>query len=217
MFSYFLFYLTQIVTNFATVKITMKLILFIFLFFIFYSSYSQQDVFQIEGRIVGERMEPVADAYIFNFRNLDKNITNSNGVFSIWVKPGDSLTISHVSYFRKTVTVHSLLVNPIVMLQIDTIALKGVTISPNQKTDTEKAMENIESIKFDFRPQPFDGYTESERMSELISTENSVERAYSSSISLLRFSPSEKISNYFEKRKKRRKAKEFESTKKLEK
>ncbi len=195
----------------------MKLIPFILLFFTFYNSFSQQDLFQIEGRVVGAQMKPVADAYIFNFRNLEKNITNSNGVFSVWVKPSDSLTISHVSYFRKTVTVYSLLVNPVVMLEIDTIALKGVTISPNQKTDSEKAMENIESIKFDFRPQPFDGYTESERMSELISTENAVERAYSSSISLLRFSPSEKISNYFEKRKKRKKAKEFDSTKKLEK
>ena len=195
----------------------MKLIPFILLLFTFYSSFSQQDLFHIEGRILGVQMKPVADAYIFNLRNLDKNVTNTNGVFSIWVKPGDSLTISHVSYFRKTVTVHSLLVNPIVMLEIDTIAIKGVNVSPNQKTDTEKAMENIESIKFDFRPQPFDGYTESERMSELLSTENSVERAYSSSISLLRFSPSEKISNYFEKRKKRRKARQFESTKKLEK
>ncbi|MCF6357185.1 MAG: hypothetical protein L3J54_05200 [Draconibacterium sp.] len=195
----------------------MKLIPFILLLFTFYNSFSQQDLFQIEGRIIGAQMKPVADAYIFNFRNLDKNITNSNGVFSIWVKPGDSLTISHVSYFRKTVTVHSLLINPIVQLEVDTINIKGVNVSPNQKTDTEKAMENIESIKFDFRPQPGDDYTETERMSELISTENAVERAYSSSISLLRFSPSEKISNYFEKRKKRRKAKEFESTKKLEK
>ena len=195
----------------------MKLIPTILLLFAFYSSFSQQDLFQIEGRILGAQMKPVADAYIFNFRDLDKNITNSNGVFSIWVKAGDSLTISHVSYFRKTVTVHSLLVNPIVMLEVDTIAIRGVNVSPNQKTENEKAMENIESIKFDFRPQPFDGYTESERMSELIATENAVERAYSSSLSLVRFSPSEKIGNYFEKRKKRRKAKQFDSTKKLEK
>lgn len=195
----------------------MKLIPFIILFFAFHSSFSQQDVFQLEGRILGAQMKPVADAYIFNFRNLDKNITNSNGVFSIWVKSGDSLTISHVSYFRKTITVHSLLVNPIIFLEVDTIAIKGVSVSPNQKTETEKAMENIESIKFDFRPQPDDGYTESERMSELLSTENRVERAYSSSISLVRFSPSEKVSNFFEKRKKKRKAKQFESTKKMEK
>ena len=171
----------------------MKLIPFLILLFTSYSSFSQQDLFQIEGRILGAQMKPVADAYIFNFRNLDKNITNSNGVFSIWVKPGDSLTISHVSYYRKTVTVHSLLVNPIIMLEVDTIAIKGVNVSPNQKTDTEKAMENIESIKFDFRPQPDDNYTETERMQLLMNTENRVQRTASYSLNLLQFSPSEKI------------------------
>ncbi len=195
----------------------MKLIPFIFLLFTFYSSFSQQDLFQIEGRILGVQMKPVADAYIFNFRNLDKNITNSNGVFSIWVKPGDSLTISHVSYYRKTVTVHSLLVNPIIILEVDTIAIKGVNVSPNQKTDTEKAMENIESIKFDFRPQPDDNYTETERMQLLMNTEDRVQRTASYSLSLLKFSPSEKIGNFFENRKKRKKAKQYDSTKKLEK
>ncbi len=195
----------------------MKLIPTILLLFAFYSSFSQQDLFQIEGRILGAQMKPVADAYIFNFRDLDKNITNSNGVFSIWVKPGDSLTISHVSYYRKTVTVHSLLINPIIILEVDTIVIKGVNVSPNQKTDTEKAMENIESIKFDFRLQPDDNYTESERMQLLMNTEDRVQRTASYSLSLLRFSPSEKIGNFFEKRKKRKKAKQFESTKKLEK
>ncbi len=78
-------------------------------------------------------------------------------------------------------------------------------------------MENIESIKFDFRPQPDDNYTESERMQLLMNTEDRVQRTASYSLSLLKFSPSEKIGNFFEKRKKRKKAKQFESTKKLEK
>ncbi|NOR75959.1 MAG: hypothetical protein GQ525_12475 [Draconibacterium sp.] len=195
----------------------MKLIASIFLLFTFYTSFSQQDIFQIEGRLINSQMNPIADAYIFNNRNLDKNVTNYNGIFSIWVKPGDSLTISHVSYFRKVVTVHSLLVNPIILLAVDTIAIKEVSVSPNQKTDNEMAMENIESIKFDFRPQPDDDYTETERMQLLMNTEDRVQRTASYSLSLLRFSPSEEIGKFFEKRKKRKKTKEFESTKKLEK
>lgn len=195
----------------------MKLIASIFLLFTFYTSFSQQDIFQIEGRLINSQMNPIADAYIFNNRNLDKNVTNYNGIFSIWVKPGDSLTISHVSYFRKVVTVHSLLVNPIILLAVDTIAIEEVSVSPNQKTDNEMAMENIESIKFDFRPQPDDDYTEKERMQLLMNTEDRVQRTASYSLSLLRFSPSEEIGKFFEKRKKRKKAKEFESTKKLEK
>lgn len=195
----------------------MKLILFIFLFIVFYNSYSQQKLFQIEGQIVDSEMNPVTDSYIFNMRSLEKNITNSNGVFSIWVKPGDSLTISHISYLRKTVTVHSLLVNPTVQLHIDTININEVNVSPNQKTDYQKAMENIESIPFDFRPQSNDNYTDTERMKALLNTENRVHRTAASSVSLLRFSPSEKIGKLIKRIKKRRKSKQYKSIKKLKK
>ncbi len=195
----------------------MKLIPFILLIFTFYNSYSQQDLFQIEGQLVNAQMKPVADAYIFNFRNLDKNITNSNGVFSIWVKPGDSLTISHVSYFRKIVTVHSLLINPIILLEIDTINIQEVNVSPNQKTDYEKAMKNIESIPFTVFPLPSDNYTESERIQLLMNTENMVQRTAASSVSLMKFSPSEEIGKLIERLKKRKKSNQYKSTKKLEK
>ena len=192
----------------------MKLIPFIFFLSLFYSSFAQQEEFQIEGRILGAQNKPVADAYIFNTRDLEKDVSNSNGVFSVWVLPGDTLIISHVSYFRKIVSVFSLLTNPTVKLSIDTVNIKGVNVSPNQKTDTEKAMENIESIKFDFRPQPDDDYTETERMQMLMNTENRVQRAAASSVSLLRFSPSEQIGKIFSKIKKRKKSKQYESTRK---
>ncbi len=192
----------------------MKRLPFLLLFFASTAIFAQQEKFQIEGQVVGKSGNPVADAYVLNFRDSDKNITNSNGVFSIWVLPGDSLLVSHVSYFRKVVTVYSLLVNPVITLEIDTINIKGVNVSPNQKTDREKALENIESIKFDFRPQPDDGYTETERMQELLNTENRVQRVEASSISLLRFSPSEQIGKIVAKAKKRKKSRQFNSTKK---
>jgi len=95
----------------------MKLLPTLFLLFIFCSSFSQQEEkFQIEGQIVGINGNPVSDAYIINYRDLDKNITTVNGVFSIWVLPHDSVVISHVSYCRKTISVHSLLINPTVHL-----------------------------------------------------------------------------------------------------
>ncbi len=183
----------------------MKRFLFILFLFSFYISFAQQEKFQIEGRVVGVNRMPVADAYIFNTRDLDKNITNSNGVFSIWVLPSDTLIISHVSYFRKTVTVFSLLNNPTIQLNVDTINIEGINISPDQKTDYEKAMENIESIKFDFRKKPLDGYSETERMQEVINTENRVYRVEAASVSLLRFSPSEQIGKLIDKMKKHKK------------
>lgn len=136
---------------------------------------------------------------------MDKNITNYRGIFSIWVSPGDSLIISHISYFRKVVTVHTLLSNPIVHLQLDTVNIKDVVVSPGQKTDYEKAQENIKSIDFDIRPQPDDKFTESERVEFLLNTENIVHRSAASSVSFLNFSPSEKIKKLFTKRKQREK------------
>ncbi len=195
----------------------MKRLLIILFLFSFCTSFAQQEKFLIEGRIVGVNRMPVADAYVFNTRDLDKNITNSNGVFSIWVLPSDTLIISHISYFRKTVTVFSLLTNPTIQLNVDTVNIKGVNISPDQKTDYEKAMENIESIKFDFRKKPLDGYSETERMQELMNTENRVQRAEASSVSLLRFSPSEQIGKLVDKMKKRKKSRKEQAEKKKKK
>jgi hypothetical protein len=77
-------------------------------------------------------------------------------------------------------------------------------------------MKNIDRIEFDFRPQPDDAFTETERMKTLMNTENQVERAYSNSLNLLQFSPSEEIGKFISKRKKKKAAKQFSSTRKTE-
>ena len=111
------------------------------------------------------------------------------------------------------VTVHQLMINPIVQLDLDTINIRPVNISASQRSDYEKALKNMESIEFDFRPQPDDNYTESEKMQVLMNTEDRVQRTASSSLSLVRFSPSEEIGKMFAKRKKKKEAKQFSSTK----
>ncbi len=191
-------------------------LLLIFVFAAFYS-FSQEKEFFMQGQVVDSNNNPISDSYIFNERNSAKSISKANGVFDLMVLPGDSIIISHISYIRKVVTVYQLMVDPIVTLQLDTINVLPVNVSASERSDYEKAMENIESIKFDFRPQPDDAYTESERMKNLLNTENEVERAYSHSLNLLQFSPSEEIGKLFSKRKKKKAAKEFSSTKKVEK
>src|SRR5690606_33565907 len=159
---------------------------------------------------------PISDSYIFNERNSIKSVSKSNGVFDVLVLPGDSIIISHISFIRKVVTVHQLLVNPVVQLELDTINIKPVNISASEKSDYQNAMKNIESIKFDFRPQPDDNYTERERMKTLFNTENQVERAHSNSLNLMQFSPSKEIGKLISKRQKRKAAKQFYSTKEVE-
>jgi len=191
------------------------LLLFICVFVVLIST-AQDKEFKLQGQVVDSKLNPVSDAYIFNLRNSVKDVSRSNGVFEVGVLPGDSIVISHISFLRKVVTVHQLMINPIIQLDLDTINIRPVNVSASQRSDYEKALKNMESIEFDFRPQPDDVFTETERMKTLINTENQVERAYSNSLNFLQFSPSEQIGKLVEKRKKKKEAKQFLSTKEIE-
>lgn len=192
-----------------------QFVLFVFVFFA-YHSFSQEKEFFLQGQIVDRNNNPISDGYIFNERSSVKSVSKANGVFDVKVLPSDTIIISHIAFVRKIVTVYQLLVNPLVQLELDTINIRPVNISASEKSEYEKAMKNIENIQFDFRPQPDDTYTESERMKSLLNTENQVERAYSNSLNFMQFSPSEEIGKLISKRKKKKAAKQFSSTKKVE-
>lgn len=174
---------------------------------------AQEKEFILEGQVVDSKQNPVADAYIFNIRNSVKDVSKSNGVFSVWVLPSDSIIISHISFLRKVVTIHQLLINPVIVLNPDTVNIKPVNVSASQRTDYEKAMKNIQGMGFDFRPQPDDLYTESERMKDLLNTENRVQKSAASALTY-QISPSEIFGKLAEKRKKKKEAKQFSSTRK---
>ncbi|TNF44077.1 MAG: carboxypeptidase regulatory-like domain-containing protein [Bacteroidetes bacterium] len=194
----------------------MKQLLLITLVFAFLGSFAQREEFYIQGQVVDAKKNPVADAHVFNERNSSKFVSRSNGIFDVWVLPGDSIIITHISFIRKVVTVHQLMVNPVVQLEIDTINIRSVNVSASQRTDYEKAMTNIQRIEFDFRPSPEDGFTESERMKVLMQSEDEIQRVSASSVSLVRFSPSEEIGKLISKRKKKKEARQFSSSKETE-
>jgi hypothetical protein len=194
----------------------MKQLLLVILVLAFMGTFAQQKEFYIQGQVIDSKKNPVADAYVFNERNSSKFVSRSNGIFDVWVLPGDSIIITHISFIRKVVTVHQLMVNPVVQLEIDTINIKSVNVSASQRTDYEKAMTNIQRIEFDFRPSPDDGYTEGERMNALMQSEDEIQRVSASSVSLVRFSPSQEIGKLISKRKKKKEARQFSSTKETE-
>jgi hypothetical protein len=173
--------------------------------------------FQIEGRVSDSKGLPISDAYIINFRNQDRYVSKENGVFNIWVLPSDSLLISHIGYHKKIISVYNLLKNPFVELRPDSVNITEINVSPDQKTDYQKAMENINAIEFEFKPTPSDAYTETERMESLLQTENRVERTAASSVSIFKFSPSEQLNTLFEKLKKKDASRQYNSTKKIKK
>jgi hypothetical protein len=192
-----------------------RLLLLIFVFACF-NSFAQQEEFHLQGRVVDANKNPVEDALIFNERSARRLVSGNNGIFDVWVQPGDSVIITHISFIRKVVTVHQLMINPVIQLDLDTINIRPINVSASQRTDYEKAMENIKRIDFDFRPMPDDNYTESGRMKSLMQTEDQVQRVAASSVSLISFSPSEELGKMISKRKKKKEARQFSSTKETE-
>jgi len=180
-------------------------------------SFAQQEELLIQGQVVDKNGHAIPDAYIINTRNFDKNTSRYNGVFDAHVLPTDSLIISHVSFFRKMVTAFQLMKNPVIQLDLDTINIMQVDVLSDKMTDAERAKENISSINFDIKPKPGgDIYTESERMNDLISTENRVMRSEASAVTY-QFSPSAVVGSIIDKIEKRKKSNEYNSTKKKDK
>lgn len=191
----------------------MKQLLFIAFILICFGAFSQDEEFYLQGRVLDKNNNPISDATIYNERSFIRNSSSRNGVFDVLVLPGDSIIISHISFIRKTVTVHELMVNPVVRLELDTVNIRPVDVSGDQRTEYDIAMENIEKIEWDFRPQPDDELSENERMNQLLITENEVERVASHSLNFLTFSPSEEINKLVTRIKKKKEAKQFSSTK----
>jgi hypothetical protein len=193
----------------------MRLNFTLFFFLIALFAAAQPTEFVLQGKITDGKQNPVADAYIVNFRNSSKFVSMSNGIFELRVLPADTLIISHISFLRKVVTVYELLVNPVITLETDTVNIKPINVSGNRQTDYDNAMKNISSIKFDTRTQVEDDFSKTEQVSQVMKTENRVMRTEASSVRIASFSPSEVIGKLGEKRKKRKEASQYNSTRKL--
>lgn len=190
----------------------MKPILVTLMIFCTCIAYSQEEAFHMQGQVVDPKGNPVSDAYVVNYRNQYKSITQNNGVFDVWILPKDSIFVTHVTFLRKVVTAFDLMKNPVIVLEPNTVNIDQVDVFSNKKTDIELAKENIQQINFDPRPQVNDTYTESERMRQLLNTENKVERAIANSLTY-QFSPSEIIGKIVDKIKLRKRSNQFSSTK----
>lgn len=193
----------------------MRLNFTLLLFLIVMFATAQQTEFVLQGKITDNEQNPVADAYIVNFRNSSKFVSMSNGIFELKVLPADTLIISHISFLRKVVTVYELLVNPVITLETDTINIQPINVTGDKLTDYEKAMKNINYLQYDSKPRVTDDFSQTDRTMQLMKTENRVMRTEASSVRIASFSPSAVIDKISEIRKKRKEASQFESTRKL--
>jgi len=134
----------------------------------------------------------------------EKDISLKNGVFTLKILPTDSLLLSHISYFRKIVSATSLLQNPVITLESESINVEEITVSPEDKSAAEIVSQNLNVKEWDIRPQPGDGFSESERAKQTMAQNNSVLRSEASSLTFFRFSVGDMLDKWKKKRKKRK-------------
>lgn len=193
----------------------MKTLFTILFSILFLTSFGQIKRFLIQGQIVDQNDNPISDVYIVNLDNHEKDISHQNGVFSVWVSPGDSLVMSHISYFRKIVPVHSLLINPKVELISENVDIPEVVVSPEQVSEIQKAEKNLAFVKEYSPPIKFRmAEEEIDPVATIMTENNDLMRTEAASVSIARFSPSENIGKLFTKLKKKDSSDDYFSTRK---
>lgn len=150
------------------------------------NTYAQDSsTFIIEGKTVNNEGLPIADVYIINPRTLEKDITRSNGIFKLSVSAQDSLIFSHISYFRISVQVYSLLQSPIVTMESEDVQIPEVVVSPEQKTDLKRAQQNLEFLNT-YKPLKYNKMKpESDPTTTIMTEHNRLMRTEAGSISFL--------------------------------
>ncbi|HYQ57473.1 MAG TPA: hypothetical protein VEP89_09000, partial [Draconibacterium sp.] len=168
----------------------MKTLFSIFFLLLVITSSGQLKKFLLEGQVVDQENNPISDVYVVNTDNHTADISRENGEFSMMVSHGDTLVLSHISYFRKMVSGYALLINPKVEMISQDVDIPEIVVSPNQPTNAERAGENIHQIDWDRRPLPEDNFTESERLEQAAIANNRVRRSEAAYLSIFEFSPS---------------------------
>ncbi|WP_340110933.1 hypothetical protein [Maribellus mangrovi] len=180
------------------------------------ASQAQHDAFLIEGRVVDENGIAIPDVYVVNLRNHDRDISRDNGVFTIWVVPSDSLVLSHIAYTRRVASVHSILVNPLITLISEHVNVPEIRISPEQISDLDRANKNMEFIN-EYKVPEFSKISSDQQdpVTSIVTEHNSLLRSEATSLSLVRFSPSDVIGKVFVKARNKDHLTDYSSTRKV--
>lgn len=193
----------------------MKQLLLLLLILSSLSSISQVKRFTIQGKIVDSNGEPIPDVYIVNLVSKEKDISLSDGIFTILVLPTDSIVLSHISYYRKKVRIHDLLLDPIIILSSENIDIPEVKVTPDQKSELDHARENLQFLQ-DYNP-PIKARMEAEEaepVQDIMTEHNDQMRVEASSLSMVRFSPAENVGKLFTRLKKKHRINRYSSTRK---
>jgi len=72
----------------------MRLLLAILFFIMVSPALAQDEVILLRGRITDKASNPIPDAHIINYRNLNIVLSNEDGSFRMFAHTGDSLMVT---------------------------------------------------------------------------------------------------------------------------
>lgn len=176
---------------------------------------AQEKAFLIEGQVVDALMKPIADVYVVNLNSHEKDISNTNGVFSLRVTPDDSLIFSHISFFRRIVKVHNLLLNPVVKLDAENVDIPEVRISATELSDLQRAEINMSFLQSYDPPKLERMSVQNDPVHDLAIENNRIMRTEASSIHIASFSPSATLHLLYSKFKPKDPLTDYSSTRKV--
>lgn len=176
---------------------------------------AQEKAFLIEGQVVDALMKPIADVYVVNLNSHEKDISNTNGVFSLRVTPDDSLIFSHISFFRRIVKVHNLLLNPVVKLDAENVDIPEVRISATELSDLQRAEINMSFLQSYDPPKLERMSVQNDPVHDLAIENNRIMRTEASSIHIASFSPSAALHLLYSKFKPKDPLTDYSSTRKV--
>jgi len=176
---------------------------------------AQPNKFLIEGQIVDQYGKAIPDVYVVNLNSHDKDISQKNGVFSVWVTPSDSLILSHISYFRKIVSVHSILINPVIKLLSEDVNIPEIQITAQQMSDQERARQNMQLLA-GYQPTIGKITEGNDPVRDISTSNNRLMQSDASSLTLFSFSPSEQLQKLFLKLKRKDPISDYSSERKAE-
>lgn len=202
----------------STQKYTgMKTLLTSIVLFLSLAVNAQQKDFLIEGQVVDQFGNAIQDVYVVNLNSHEKDISRKNGVFTVWVSPSDSLVLSHIAYFRKIVSVHTLLVNPTVTLLSEDVNIPEIQVSTNQLSEYDRAKKNVSFLEDYEVPAYTKIDNDADAVSEMMVENNRLMRSEASSVRIVAFSPSEQIHQFYSLFKKKDSHSDYSSTRKVKK
>lgn len=120
----------------SLIKAIVKLLGVLLFLLISYNGFGQEETVKIKGRVRSFNND-VSNVLVVNLNSKHSTITDTEGLFSLGIRPRDSIQFSAIQYVSKKIIITATLLKQnliFVDLVENVVKLNGVTVTPNNLT-----------------------------------------------------------------------------------